>query len=563
MINARTITGLIFAAALGVSLLQAGVFEQSVVNPGGWPLAWRFVRAALRPELSIELLPLAVQSTLVTLAYAICGTTLSLIIGAIGGILSSEVWWHSVLPNRAGRFRVAAALAPWLAVRALLAIPRAIHEAIWGVFFVNIIGLDPLTAVLAIAIPFGAITAKVFAEILDETPRTALHALQGSGVKPFAALMYSILPQSFPELLSYTFYRFECAIRSAALLGIIGAGGLGYQILLSLQSLRYQQMWTFLYALILLSGLTDVWSAWVRRGLNQATAREKVGRGERASHRTAPALSQPAAFPRVSLLIATLLIPFGFWYVNADVGKLTAPRTIHLLARIAADSFPPRLDSSLLVELLHLSGQTLSMSILAMTFAGIGGLVLSYPAARGFLQPGGMLSSQDDSHRFSIIGAALYATTRGILLVTRAIAEPIWAFIFLLVLFPGLLPGAFGLGLYNLGILGRLMAEVAEHVDRRPLQALEAQGASRPQIFAYGVLPATLRRNLAYVLYRWEVCMRATAVVGLVGAGGLGRTLSEQLASFDYRSVSTTLLFFIGLTFLVDLTSTTVRRMLR
>ena len=157
---------------------------------------------------------------------------------------------------------------------------------------------------------------------------------------------------------------------------------------------------------------------------------------------------------------------------------------------------------------------------------------------------------------------AVSLLTRAFLLVVRTIPAPIWALILLYVFFPGILPGALALGLYTLGILGRLMAEVIENLDDRPLRALAAQGASPPQVFLYGVLPSTMPGFASYIIYRWEVCIRATVIVGLVGAGGLGRLLTEQLSSFDYRSVTTTLIFLLGLTFLVDLISLFTRRAL-
>jgi len=79
------------------------------------------------------------------------------------------------------------------------------------------------------------------------------------------------------------------------------------------------------------------------------------------------------------------------------------------------------------------------------------------------------------------------------------------------------------------------------------LRALHAQGASSAQVFLYGVLPSTLPRCLAYVLYRWEVCIRATVMVGFVGAGGIGRLLADQLGSFDYRGVTASLLAMLVL----------------
>jgi phosphonate transport system permease protein len=459
------------------------------------------------------------------------------------------------------------------------------------------LGLDPLVAILAIAIPFGAITAKVFSEILDETPRQPLIALLSIGASPLSAFTYSLLPQAFPNLLSYSFYRFECSIRSAAVLGIIGAGGLGYEILLSLQSLRYEQMWTFLIALILLSGITDLWSGLIRRRLGEESkgrgwpegARGAGGAGEEfswtlrqqnfpcvspvlelgASNRDRPKtqrypisyqlFSAPPAPPSlVPLGFGVVIVLFSFWYVQADYSKLLAPRTAQLLGGILKDIFPP--DISQLSQLFALSAQTLAMSILAMVFAGLGGILLSLPAASNFLLPGGMFDSSPSNRWWGMVVLLL---TRLLLLVARAVPEPIWALIFLFVLFPGILPGALALGLHNLGIIGRLMAEVTENLDERPLRSLKALGASGSQVFLYSVLPRTLPRFIAYTLYRWEDCIRATVVVGLVGAGGLGRLLTEQLSSFDFKSVVTTLIVFIGLTFLVDLISASLRQALR
>ncbi|MEP0837133.1 ABC transporter permease subunit [Trichocoleus sp. AS-A1] len=574
----RTVWGLLFVASLIWSLHVAGVFQGNLINSGGWNLVWRFLVAAFSPDLSPEFLQLTLDSTLKTLAYAVCGTFFSVLIGLVGGVFSSEIWWQSVsnskLKTQNSKLKPQP---PWVVVRGVLAIPRAIHELIWGLFFVNIFGLDPLVAVLAIAIPFGAITAKVFSEILDETPRQPLMALLNSGVPPLNAFAYSLIPQAFLNLLSYAFYRFECSIRSAAVLGIIGAGGLGYQILLSLQSLRYEQMWTFLIALIVLNGATDFWSALLRHRLGAPSRLDLnvlnlQGRKQR--------FYQKDPVVQVSFLGGIVLVIFSFWYVQADFSKLWAPRTVQLLAGVFQDVFPP--DGSQVSQLFTLSAQTLAMSILAMTGAGLGGILLSFPAANNFLLPGGILDTGRRSSKLpsskgtatlipaflrgargDLRATAVLIFTRFLLLFARAVPEPIWALIFLFVLFPGILPGAIALGLHNLGILGRLMAEVTENLDERPLRSLKALGASGSQVFLYGVLPRTLPRFIAYILYRWEVCIRATVIVGLVGAGGLGRLLAEQLSSFDYKGLLTTLIMFLALTFIVDMISASVRRTLR
>lgn len=542
--------------AIGLSLGTSGILLREWFNAGGLTQLWKFIAAAGHPDLSSELLGLTLKATLTTLAYAVCSTLFSVLLGLVGGVLGSEVWWQTVFPDRQ-------ALRPsrfWLLARGLLAFPRAIHELIWGLFFVNLWGLDPLTAVLAIAIPFGAITAKVFGEILDETPRQPLEVLLNSGVAAPTAFCYSLLPQAFLNLLSYMFYRFECSIRSATVLGIIGAGGLGYEILLSLQSLRYEQLWTFFYALFWLNGVVDFGSAWLRRRLGCAS-RLDLNLQRQSGGKT---LSADRQGNRLDLPLlggsALVLVVGSFWYVNANFSLLWASRTHQLLGEIGRSAFPP--DWSILPQLLPLSLETLAMSVLAIALAGGGGMVLAFPAAFNFFLPGGILYPAR-GRLGGLLPWLVLLSSRAVLLMGRAIPAPIWALVCLFVLFPGILPGAIALGLHNLGILGRLKAEVIENLDTRPLEALKGQGAPGSLVFLYGVLPLTLPRFLAYDLYRWEVCMRETVIVGLVGAGGLGRLLTEQLSSFDYRGIGVTLGCFLLLTFGLDWLSAQLRRSLR
>lgn len=554
-------------AGLAIAAIVASVWpivgsSDPILNLQGWALVAQFFQASLHPDLSSDFLWLIGGATLTTLAYAVCGTALSVGLGLVGGLLSSEVWWQTLFPQLRPGARWG-----WTIARALLALPRAVHELIWGLFFVNILGLEPLVAVLAIAIPFGATCAKVFSEILDETPRQPFYALLGGGVSPLRAFLYGLVPQAFPNLLSYSFYRFECSIRSAAVLGIIGAGGLGYQIFLSLQSLRYEQLWTGFLALIALTGLVDAWSALLRRRMGFTSRLDlNLPRQQQArAPQSEPAQSRSHQTDRVvqaSWLAVILVVPLCFAYLPLDWSQLWAPQTARLLADVADAAFPVMVNSEVLVRLLLLSWQTLAMSILAITLAGLGGILLSFPAAHNVL----LSDRRDRLHSTSSrLGwrRGLWLLSRGALLVCRSIPAPIWALVWLFIFFPGILPGAIALGLHNLGILGRLMAEVNENLDERGVRSLRTLGASGPQAVLYGILPQNLPRFLAYILYRWEVCIRATVIVGLVGAGGLGRLLTEQLSSFDYSGVLFSLSVFVALTLSVDLLSSAARKALR
>jgi phosphonate transport system permease protein len=578
----KTIWRLVAVVAIALSAYEAGLgqWHRDVFNWGGLLQAWQFVTASVSPDLTPAFSAVIGRASLVTLAYAVVGTGLSIALGLGGGILSSVIWWRTLFPQ--GHALAWLGRGIWLVVRGLLAFPRAIHELIWGLVLLQIFGLDPLVAVVAIAIPFGAIVSKVFSEILDETPHEALYALLNAGVPPLKALLYGLLPQALPNLLSYTFYRFECSLRSSAVLGIIGAGGVGYEIFLSLQSLRYDQLWTGFYALILLNGAVDAWSAMVRRRMGftsrldlnlkrssvaEETARNTPDSGHLTSS-SSPRMSSEKPRKDGVLLLSwfwvAVAVPLSLAFLNIDWSLLWATRTRELFGELWASTSLGMPTFTELGNLLNLSYLTLAMSILAATLAGVGGMVAAFPAAQTFLRPGGWLSPLGQKGGSSQwLATWTFILSRLVLLVSRAIPAPIWALVFLFVMFPGILPGALALGVHNFGILGRLMAEVNENLDDRPVRALRALGASSGQMIGYGILPQNLPRFLAYILYRWEVCLRETVIVGLVGAGGLGRLLTEQISSFDYGGVVITLGAFVVLTFGVDLVSSRMRQTLK
>ncbi|MEM6449714.1 MAG: ABC transporter permease subunit [Cyanobacteria bacterium P01_D01_bin.105] len=540
--------GLIFWA-----LWLSGIGREPIINWGGLPQIGEFITAMVHPALNSDFIRIIAAATVTTFAFAVCGTALSLIVGLVLGIACSGIWWKVCFPGRIGALC-------WGALRGLLTVPRAIHELIWGLLLLNILGLDPMVGVLAIAIPFGAITAKVFSDIIDETPTEPLNALICSGVHPSIAFTYGLLPQALPNLISYGFYRFECSLRSAAVLGIIGAGGLGYEIFLSLQSLRYEQMWTGFYALILLNGAVDYGSGWLRRKLGFVSRMEL---GLKTARSTNQQPSNQQARHRLIWIACALLVlsvVFSFAYLDIDWSRWGRARS--LLTEFIPQLTPAQVLPNFSFSLIPIALQTVAMSVLAITLAGLFGILFSFPAAQNFLLPGGLLRTVGEPKRWSM-GHIAMLLSRLILLVARAIPAPILALVILYSMFPSLLPGAIALAIHNFGILGRLMAEVNENLPEGPVRGLRSLGATPGALIFYGILPANLTRFLAYILYRWEVCLRETVIVGLVGAGGLGRLLTEQLSSFDYSALAATLTVFILLTIAVDALSSWLRAAVR
>lgn len=517
--NPRRAWALAVAAAVGWALWSADTGPGSI-NGRGWPLVEEFLAAAVRPELSGAFLSVVIDSVAVTVAYAVAGTSLSVIIGLIGGVLTSETWWRRDALHRRGP----GVRSAWWVARAIAAVPRGIHEAVWALFLLQILGRDPMVAVLAIGVPFGAITAKVVAEFIDDAARAPYDALRAAGAGRLSAMTYALAPMVGSDVASYAFYRLECSLRSAVVLGMIGAGGIGFQLALSFQTLRYAEIWTLVYTLVVLSAVVDRWSA---------TVRTRPTQGRR----------------RWTMAAAAIAAAWAVWHLELRPQTLVSGRTRSLAADVAQAAWPPRLPLGGWSALWTATVDTLVISIIAIAVATALAWPMSFLAARG----------RDDGALLAVGGAI----ARLLLLITRSIPPPVWALIVVFVVFPGPLAGGLALGIYTFGVLGRLDAEVIENADPAPTRSLRMLGATRANAFAYGTLPAVAPRFVALSLYRWEVAMRETVIVGLVGAGGLGRILSQQNAAFDRAGMVTTVAALVVLAFAVDLVSARMRADLR
>jgi phosphonate transport system permease protein len=519
---------------LAWSLWAAGLGRRPLVNGSGWPQALELVSAIGSPELAPAFLRVVAEAALVTVGYAVLGTALALLLGVTGGFVVSQTFWRS---RTRGRARVG-----WGLTRIALALPRGLHEAVWALLLVNLLGLDPLVAVLAIGLPYGAITAKVYADLLDETPRAPYEALLAAGASRSQALLLGLLPLIGNDLLSYACYRLECSVRSAVVLGIVGAGGLGFQLDLSFAALRYDEMWTVIAALVVLCAAAEAAGSALRRRLGRSRPRS---RGDHAGR------LRPARDPAVLMAVAICLggTVWSWVYLQVQPETLWSARTATQARLVATQAWPPAVDTGSLATLGRSAVETFQMSLLAAVLAAGAGLAVATVAARAPSAGVGRRS------------AGLLA--RLLLLLCRAVPPPVWALLVLFVLYPGLLPGAVALATYNAGVLGRLMADAQDSLPPGPAVLVRSSGAGRGGTWLYGVLPRVLGKDLAYGLYRWEVATRETVVVGLVGAGGLGQLLAFQTAGFDWPAVTATLLALIALTLVVDVLSALARRACR
>ncbi len=264
-------TGIAAAIYLGLSPAQL------VPGEGGLELAGRFFRAALQPTLHSEdgsgapLFPSVVDGVRATIVFAATGMSLALLIGIVFGFFSSTAWWSGDLA--AGHSPVSRALRRTLFPlvytfsRVTITLMRSIHELLWALLFLAAFGLNNISAVIAIVLPYGGTLAKVFSEMIDEAPRGAALAMRGMGASPAQVFFFGLVPRALPDMAAYSFYRFECALRSSAVLGFFGYPTLGLFIGQSFEDLYFREVWTYLYAMFLLVVVVDMWSGAVRRRL--------------------------------------------------------------------------------------------------------------------------------------------------------------------------------------------------------------------------------------------------------------------------------------------------------
>ncbi|VWX58314.1 ABC transporter permease [Burkholderiales bacterium 8X] len=223
----------------------------------------RFLAAFVPPETSPEFLRMVLRESWRTVAIATAGVALALVIAIPATLLSTRVLSISALSGR---------MAPLpavfrLGIRWLLIGLRSVPELVWALIFVRVVGLGPTAGVLAIALTYGGMLGKVYADILESSDTFATRSLLANGGGRLQAFFYGLLPQSAAELTSYTVYRWECGIRSSVVLGFVGAGGLGQQLDTSTRMFAGGEVATLLLVFVLLVGLADRASAWLRKAL--------------------------------------------------------------------------------------------------------------------------------------------------------------------------------------------------------------------------------------------------------------------------------------------------------
>jgi phosphonate transport system permease protein len=470
-------------AFLGSALACLLVADLSVSTQDPWGELLRIGRGFLVPNfLGVGTLAEALSQTL---AFAILGVA----VGAAGGFALALVFDRR--PVR------------WLA-----SFLRSIHELFWALLFLQFLGLNAVTGVLAIALPYAGIFAKVFAEILEEADPGPLRALpEGSSL--LSELFYARLPAVWAGIRSYTSYRVECGLRSSAVLGFIGLPTLGFHLEAFFRAGSYSEVAALL---LLFYALIATLRFWLRPRLVPLYLIAAIW-----------FLWSPidTSWDNVVRFFTQDIVPYPL-RAGGGLGALGA-WTWQLLRDQALPGI----------------GATLVLSQIALVVTGLVTMATFPLISRHFLGRGGR-------------------TAGGLLLVVlRSTPEYVLAYVFLQLWGPSMLPAIVALALHNGGIIGTL---VGRHADTLVLRPDAPRGLDR---YGYEILPRVYGQLLAFLFYRWEIIMRETAILGILGVRTLGFYIDSAISELRFDRVVVLIAITAILNLGVDALSRAVRRRLR
>jgi len=257
-----------------------------------------------------------------------------------------------------------------------------------------------------------------------------------------------------------------------------------------------------------------------------------------------------------------VLVVWSYEGTGVDPAQLFGRDGLSRIWAYLVKLFPPDLSRAALREAAVGAWVTFAISFVGSVLAVCIALPLALLTTRTLLYRGVLYEGRRLDRGARTLHLGIYGAAKGLLNLLRTIPEILWALIFVFMVGLGPFPGVLALGFHTGGVLGKLFGEVLEDVDPRPLEALQSTGASRVRTFLYGVLPQAAPQCLSYALYRWEVNIRAAAILGFVGAGGLGQRIHITISLFlDHQLLTLILAIYVMVT-LVDFLSTYLRRRL-
>jgi len=382
-------------------------------------------------------------------------------------------------------------------LRITLAFTRSIHEIFWALIFLQIFGLNTMSALLAIIIPYSAILGKVYAEILEEND-TFAGELRGEN--KISYFLFTLVPDAFPHLVAYTLYRFECALRSTAILGFVGITTLGYYLSSSFMQGYYNDVWVMLIAFYIIVATIRFWfSKYTFIPVIIFSFLYQKSWGE-------------FSMDNFIRFITSDIVPAPFKY------DYSYEKTISWFENLFVGEIVTGVFNTILVTQVSL----VSTALFALLFFPL--------VSKKFT-------------KIPFLGDIL-------LVVLRSTPEYILAYLFLQLFGPSMLPAVLALMLHNGAIISFLVGKQTDEMVLSPDTTNK-----KVELYFYYMIPKLYSQILAFLFYRWEIIMRESAILGILGVATLGFFIDSAIADFRLDKMFLLLLVTAFLNIAIDLIS--------
>jgi len=276
-----------------------------------------------------------------------------------------------------------------------------------------------------------------------------------------------------------------------------------------------------------------------------------------------PAHQAPGRSNLGNYAVVGILLALFVWSYRGSEIRLTELFSREGGAQILAYAkrlFPPDLSPNVIQEAVRGTFETFAISFMGTLLAAAIAFLVVFFASRNLIYSGLLYDMEPKRGWYRALRLLPYLLAKGLLNFLRTVPEMLWALIFVFIVGLGPFAGVLALGAHTGGVLGKLFGEVLEDVDPQPVESLQSTGANKLQILFYGIVPQVLPQFISYTLYRWEVNIRVAAVLGFVGAGGLGQRIYVAISLFFENQLLTFLIFIYVLVTIVDYLSAYLRR---
>jgi phosphonate transport system permease protein len=474
--------------------------------------------------------------------------------------------------------------------RAVITASRAIPDLVFALIFVAAVGIGPLAGILALGLHSIGMIGKLFADAIEEIDEGPRDAVLSAGSTRMQALSTSVLPQVMPSFISTSLYRLDINVRTSVILGIVGAGGIGFELQAALRALAYPRGLGIVTVIIAMVVIVEWLSAMMRRSLlgpdsaalgfsgkrrgralatfrrHRTTHPDRMlvdppvfgpaeARDDAAADAMVPIDDRPPEFDhrsltppwdreRVKKAAFALLIGFGIGYsfVAVDIDPIELLTAIPEIWSEAMRLVPPDFTTAR-ASLIQGLSETIAIGVLATFF----GTLLSIPV--------GLLAARNVSPaRWTYLGARYF------LVFVRAIPELILAVIFVAAIGLGPIGGVMALSIGAVGFLAKLLADAIEQVADGPREAVVTTGATRIQEVATSVIPQAMPAFISSALYMLDINIRASVVVGIVGGGGIGFLLNNSMRVREFQTTGAIILSIFVIVFVIEQVSGWVRK---